>query len=435
MDVVQTAVFIQTMSYEAGLLEYEEFPVTTEPVYILGKKYDVTNELDELKHDFCSRLWFTYRKCFQPIGGCDGPTSDAGWGCMLRCGQMMLAQALVLRHLGRDWRWHPGKYDPKYFEILRLFLDKKGSPYSIHQIANMGASEGKRIGEWFGPNTIAQVLKKLAVYDDWSNIVVHIALDNTIITDDIKALCFLKPNKVGKNSPEDSMCQHCKISAVKSTKHRKTNEMHKDCDSLNGVPDGDQSSVKCDIKLGKTCCCNCHCDKWRPLLLVIPLRLGLSEINPVYANALRTCLSFPQSVGIIGGRPNHAHWFVGYVENELVYLDPHTTHNFTDITSPDQTDDTFHCDYVSRMKIIDLDPSIALGFYCGSESSFMDLCQRIKVGIIQKENTPMFELHEHRPPHWPSFQPYTPEGATGTDFTLLDDADRQFDTDEEFELL
>jgi len=33
-----------------------------------------------------------------------------------------------------DWRWHPGKYDPKYFEILRLFLDKKGSPYSIHQI-------------------------------------------------------------------------------------------------------------------------------------------------------------------------------------------------------------------------------------------------------------------------------------------------------------
>ena len=31
------------MSYEAGLLEYEEFPVTTEPVYILGKKYDVTN--------------------------------------------------------------------------------------------------------------------------------------------------------------------------------------------------------------------------------------------------------------------------------------------------------------------------------------------------------------------------------------------------------
>lgn len=51
---------------------------------------------------------------------------------------------------------------------------------------------------------------------------------------------------------------------------------------------------------------------FRPLLLFIPLRLGQDKFNMEYAEALKTCLSLRQSVGIIGGKPRHALWFFGY---------------------------------------------------------------------------------------------------------------------------
>ena len=139
---------------------------------------------------------------------------------MLRCGQMMMAEALVRLHLSRgscatftviaivlnlidgfatEWRWSRGKNDPNYYKILRLFMDKRDlkTVYSIHQIgcnfphthsvcyllcgsfgklhvsvsANMGASDGKPIGQWFGPNTIAQALKSVAAFAHFTQVI------------------------------------------------------------------------------------------------------------------------------------------------------------------------------------------------------------------------------------------------------------------------
>lgn len=78
---------------------------------------------------------------------------------MLRCGQMVMAETLIRLHMDSDWIWTLETRDPTYLKIIQKFEDKRNAPYSIHQIAQMGSSEGKPIGEWFGPNTVAQVLK------------------------------------------------------------------------------------------------------------------------------------------------------------------------------------------------------------------------------------------------------------------------------------
>jgi len=60
----------------------------------------VPTSLDEFKSDFKSRIWFTYRKDLPSLPN-SRLRSDVGWGCMLRCGQMMLAQAMVVHFLDR----------------------------------------------------------------------------------------------------------------------------------------------------------------------------------------------------------------------------------------------------------------------------------------------------------------------------------------------
>ncbi|KAM9184285.1 cysteine protease ATG4B isoform 2-T2 [Mergus octosetaceus] len=295
-----------TLTYDTLRFEYEDFPETKEPVWILGRKYSVFTEKEEILLDVTSRLWFTYRKNFPAIGG-TGPTSDTGWGCMLRCGQMIFAQALVCRHLGRDWRWIKGKRQmDNYFNVLNAFIDKKDSYYSIHQIAQMGVGEGKSIGQWYGPNTVAQVLKKLATFDTWSSLAVHIAMDNTVVMEEIS--------------------------------------------------------------------------------------------------------------------------------EELIYLDPHTTQPAVEPNdSGCLPDESFHCQHPPcRMSIAELDPSIAVGFFCNTEEDFNDWCQQIKKLSLVRGALPMFELVERQPSHFsnPDVLNLTPDSSDA------DRLERFFDSeDEDFEIL
>ena len=113
---------------------------------------------------------------------------------------------------------------------------------------------------------------------------------------------------------------------------------------------------------------------WCPVLIFVPLRLGLEDINADYAPSLAALFSLPQSLGILGGKPRMAHYFVGVAGARLLLLDPHTVQPALSPDQPDITSCHLSSPNVPSMPLLDLDPSLALGFLCESRRSFDALC-------------------------------------------------------------
>ena len=143
--------------------------------------------MDTFFEDFRSRFWFTYRRNFPRIEPSIF-TTDLGWGCMLRTGQCLMAEALARFYFGRNWRlWQieddegKGCVDTEniedrvmnlsiseskvrlmkqfYSKIMNQFIDQNCGEYSVHRLAIEGAKIGTPIGQWFGPSVLGKVLK------------------------------------------------------------------------------------------------------------------------------------------------------------------------------------------------------------------------------------------------------------------------------------
>eukprot|EP00755_Sulcionema_specki_P005806 Sspe_Gene.33781::Locus_16457_Transcript_1_1_Confidence_1.000_Length_924::g.33781::m.33781/K08342/ATG4; cysteine protease ATG4 len=61
----------------------------------------------------------------------------------------------------------------------------------------------------------------------------------------------------------------------------------------------------------------------KPTLLMIPIMVGMHEVNPVYFNTIFACLRSRYCVGVIGGRARYSSYYIGFRGTQLIHLDPH----------------------------------------------------------------------------------------------------------------
>eukprot|EP00754_Rhynchopus_humris_P034180 Rhum_TRINITY_DN15525_c0_g1::Rhum_TRINITY_DN15525_c0_g1_i1::g.161112::m.161112/K08342/ATG4; cysteine protease ATG4 len=130
----------------AGAARRKRYRLIQLPDVCEGQAVQPEGDEGTVQGDLRDYVWWCYRDGFAPVSGL---STDRGWGCVHRAGQMMLMTALR-RHL---------QARPEV--LYHLFMDSPDAPFSIQRIAAEGEHYGKAAGTWFAPSTLAHVAAAL----------------------------------------------------------------------------------------------------------------------------------------------------------------------------------------------------------------------------------------------------------------------------------
>ena len=256
-------------------------------------------------------LLFTYRKNFPKITNYKTKktyTTDAWWGCMIRCGQMILSHGiyLLLKSKGMDtqtaldvtvplFNEYPitkSRLHPLFHGILEKYKDIKKDenlqikeffpPFGIKTLCDVGEIFERTAGEWFSDVVITKVFKRIAEY---FNLFSNPQLD-------VKIMIF----QSYIDMPQ--LLNECFIEKKKEENNDQYMRLHGKYYYFN--------------KMG---------------IVFVNVRVGLDKIPPEYYKGIKQLFSLKSCIGIIGGKTRLAYYFIGYndEENSLLYLDPHVT--------------------------------------------------------------------------------------------------------------
>eukprot|EP00095_Tigriopus_kingsejongensis_P002539 maker-scaffold344_size201325-snap-gene-1.19 protein:Tk02539 transcript:maker-scaffold344_size201325-snap-gene-1.19-mRNA-1 annotation:"cysteine protease atg4d-like" len=344
--------------------------------------------------DFHSRIWITYRREFEPFPG-SSMTSDCGWGCMLRSGQMVLANTLLLKHLGRHWRWrgHRGseaqggmeaEKEAMHKALVRLFGDTSEAPISIQNLMGLAKRRfDKQPGDWFGPATTAHLLQEA----------LH-ASSHPLLAD----LCIYEREQPQVLRPSSDVVEAKDFQLLSDETENFALDQDISIDGSHWVMEGPvQAPTPAEEVAPRRPTPppeESPSPDWSPVLLLVPVRIGTDRVNPVYVPSLMKYLTSENCLGIIGGRPKHALYFVGLQGDYLINLDPHLVQDSVNVFHRSFNPESYHCKSPRKMHIQKMDPSCSFAFYCETREDFEELCLTAQSSVSSRAQYPMFGIND-----------------------------------------
>jgi cysteine protease ATG4 len=97
-----------------------------------------------------------------------------------------------------------------------------------------------------------------------------------------------------------------------------------------------------------------------------------------YINHLLSLCRLPHFRGLLGGRPNSSFYFVGYCDETLLYLDPHFTQPYVDLSTPSSDSlASYRTCRIFRLPLSQLDPCVGISFLCTTLTELHTLQRRL----------------------------------------------------------